>query len=136
MPDFPTPGMGGGASPPTPPMPQGPPQGGAQSSPPSGGSKAPLLQMILTFLAGVGIKPMSDMVGKVLGGAMSGRGAKGGDPNRPHQGGVKVQGDPSNPGGVGATPSAQGQGTPNMQQILQLLAMLKGKQGGQGGPQG
>lgn len=88
----------------------------------------PLLQMILAFLAGVGAKPMSDMVHSVLGGRGGGRGAKGGDMNRPHQGGMKVQADPSNPGGVGATPSAM-----NPQMLQMLLQLLASK--GQGGNQ-
>ena len=95
----------------------------------------PLLQMILAFLAGVGAKPMSDMVHSVLGGRGGGRGAKGGDVNRPHQGGMKVQADPSNPGGAGATPSAMGQMNPQMLQMLLKLLASKGQAGNGAPPQ-
>ena len=111
--------------------PQAPPPDPSGGTPnPPAGSKGPLLQMILAFLAGIGAKPASDLVRSILGGTGGGRGAKGGDPNRPHQGGVKVQADPSNPGGAGATPSAM-----NPQMIQTLLKLLASK--GQGGtPQG
>lgn len=128
----------GGPSAGVPTSPQGPaalppnPPGGIPNPP--GGSKGPLLQMILAFLAGVGAKPMTDMVRGIMGGTGGGRGAKGGNPNRPHQGGLKVTADPSNPGGVGETPSAMQQGQPNPAQLLQLLAMLKARQGGGGIP--
>lgn len=93
----------------------------------------PLLQMLLAFLAGAGAKPMSDMITSLLRGQGGGRGAKGGNPNRPHQGGMKVQADPNNPGGVGMTPSAM-EGGQDPQKLLQMLMMMKQMQG-RGGPQ-
>ena len=62
------------------------------------------------------------------------KGSKGGDMNRPHKAGLKVQADPSNPGGAGATPSAMAQGGqeggPDIQKLLAMLAQMQGQGGG------
>jgi hypothetical protein len=93
----------------------------------------PLLQMLLAFLAGAGAKPMADTLTSLMRGQGGGRGAMGGDPNRPHRGGVKMQADPSNPGGAGMTPSAMQQQNP--QDLLKLLMLMKQMQGQDGPPQ-
>lgn len=120
--------MPGGPPPGTPPQPpQGGP-GGPLSALAGRGGGGPLLSMILAFLAGAGAGPMMQNLQKLMG--QAGRGAKGGDQTRPHQGGVKVQGN-APPGQTAITPSAMQNIPP--EQLQQILAVLAARQGG--GPQ-
>ena len=118
-------GMGG----PPPGMPGQPPPPGAQSAgqlaQKPGGSTGSLLQMILTFLAGAGLKETMTSLQKIVG-----KSHKAMDPNA------------KSPGGGGAPPPGQPpQGglppgmTPQMLQQIMALLMSKGGQGPQPPPQ-
>lgn len=108
------------------------------------GSGGTLMTMLLSFLAGAGMKGVVDTFQKLMGGPGGGRGAKGGQSgNQPHRAqGVSITG--SAKPGVEMTPSAAGQGMPPggqpgqggaippalMQRIMQMM-----QSGGQNGPQ-
>jgi hypothetical protein len=69
---------------------------------PPPGSSGTLLGMLLSFLAGAGLKPVSEVLNRLAG---SGRGSLGGDVTRPHKAGAKIVA--SSQPGVQVAPSAQ-----------------------------
>ena len=135
-------------------MPPGGPQaalGALGKKPSTPDSGAPLLQMIMTLLAGAGMKDFTGSITSLMktlkGGDQTHHKASGAPPGMqpsrpgmppagPQAGGAppSVAGQPPMPQGGPQGPGAGGMGAMNPQMLLKLIQMLMGGQGAQGGP--